>query len=490
MTATRMRPTTHCILKLATKIALVLATTLLLVVFAFLLIVSQLDPNRHKSKIEDFVKTRTGYAVRFEGPIQVTWFPVIRLEAEKMSLINPPDFQQQPFVGIEKSEIQVKWLPLFHKKIEMKDFVIEGLTVNLATNQQGLLNWDVFRQQSRPLSPVGQANVFPIPPTFSLDALSITNFRINWRDQQTKKRLTLKDLKLNAKQLAFGSPIAVDLAMAVEGDAMPISGTLTLTTDLLVDKTFDRIDLKKSHAEWVGADLMPSGSVHTGLLSIVNTEINIPLQTARLSGLELESGHINMFAEMKAEQLKDNPTLAGSIRIAPFNPRLALTEWGFATPDLNDPKAMAELGGKFCYKVTANQAAFSNISIVLDNSRLAGALTVKDFKHPGVTFDMAIDTIDTDRYLLKSAKSKGEKKNSQSHFDTKTIVAGLDWLKQLNAEGELAVGNLLFNKTTFRDLRLRVHSKQGMLKVDQSVQPKSPKPIQQSGLGVQIGCDQ
>ncbi|MEQ1484168.1 AsmA family protein [Methyloglobulus sp.] len=456
-------------LLLAGCLALILV--LVIAVFALPLLI---DPNNYKTDIAALIRDKTGRDVAFEGNITVTVFPWIGLRTEKIVVSNKPGFQELPFISVSKSDIKVKLLPLLAQKIEVNTIALDGLTLNLVKDKQGLSNWDDLIASSRPSPSAAPTNRDSqnISPGSALAALTvgditIQNAQINWNNQQTGKQLELKNIRFTANKFVFGEPIKIDMAMAVSGKELKFPGSIKLVTELRVDEKLDHFDLRDSQLDWISAKKPVAGQPLAAIINTPNADINVAQQTLKLSNLQLQSGDIKLAAEINGEHIMDKPSIQGSAVIAPFNPNVAMKQWELALPTMGDAKALTNLGLNLHFQATADQVEFTSLDVALDNSRGKGAVTIKGFTQPAVLFDLAVDTIDVDRYLPPTKSSKPIASPGMA-FAAGTFSVPLDWLRKLDAEGKLALGQLVFNRMTLQDVHLTLSSKKGVVKIGQT----------------------
>jgi AsmA protein len=457
-------------LLLAGCVALILV--LVIAVFALPLLI---DPNNYKTDIAALIRDKTGRDVAFEGNITVTVFPWIGLSTEKIVVSNKPGFQELPFISIAKSDIKVKLLPLFAQKIEVNTIALDGLILNLTKDKQGLSNWDdlIASNRQSPSPADVDNNTQNISPKSALAALTvggitIQNAQIKWDNQQTGKQLELKNINFTANKFVFGEPIKIDMAMTVSGKEFKFPGSVKLVTELRVDEELDHFDLKDSQLDWISAEKPADGQPLAAIINTPDADINVAQQTLKLSNLQLQSGDIKLAAEINGEHIMDKASIQGSAVIAPFNPSVAMKQWDIAFPTMSDAKALTNLDLNFHFQANADQVEFTSLEVALDNTHGKGAVTIKDFTQPSILFDLAVDTLDVDRYLAPPTKSNKPIVSPGMAFAAGTFSVPLDWLRKLDAEGKLALDKLMFNRMTMQDVHLTLSSKKGVVKIGQS----------------------
>ncbi len=99
-------------------------------------------------------------------------------------------------------------------------------------------------------------------------------------------------------------------------------------------------------------------------------------------------------------------------------------------------------------KADGEKLTLSGLNVKLDDSQIKGNLAISHYAKPLYTFDIDIDTVDVDRYLVASSSNKPS--------DAKTNDKPLDLsaLKALNADGSLRIANLKYGKTRASNVRI------------------------------------
>lgn len=112
------------------------------------------------------------------------------------------------------------------------------------------------------------------------------------------------------------------------------------------------------------------------------------------------------------------------------------------------------------------------MTIKFDDSTLSGKASVNNFDKPAVTFDLAVDTINIDRYLPKKATegSQSSAGNSASVPPPAAVaLIPVQTVRDLNINGLFAVQSLIVNGLTAQEASVKVVAKNGVLNSQQSV---------------------
>lgn len=473
-------------------LSIVAGIVLLLVLIAgaaFLLI----QPNNFKPEIIAAVKQKTGRNLVIDGDLKLAIFPALGLSTGKMTLSNMAGFEQASFASLEQSHINVELLPLLSKKIEITGVTLNGLILNLVQNQQGIGNWEDLtarktppsvstgtqsQQQITTAATVGTAAVLS---SFSMGAISIENAQVNWQDLQTGKNLQIKELQMNTGKANFNQPINVGLAYVVDNAETKITQTVKLSTLLTVNEQLDSFALSHfsvtltrrcvavNEQRVTTGDSIPNKSF-TSVLTIADSSVSLSQQMLKVTGLQLKAGDLMLDADISAEHLQDNnEAVHGKISVAEFNLAKFMKDFAITAPVMRDATALNKLAISVNVSATKNSLDLQNLALKLDDSTISGSTSIKNFAVPAVNFDLAVDTLDIDRYAPSVNKNQ---KSNMNRFIALTAGAALlpvETLRTLNVNGNLAVANLKVNNLKLQDVQLALAAKDGLVNSTQTV---------------------
>jgi len=451
----------------------IVAGLVLLVMLAVGVVVFFIDPNTFKPEIITAVKNNTGRDLVIEGDLKLAFFPTLGISTGKMLLNNVQGFGPQAFASLEESRISVELLPLLSKRIEVSGVVLTGLTLNLIKNQQGVKNWaDLIARKAVPIAtsiPPPQQLTPTALSTFAISGVTLVNAQINWQNLQTGKNLLFKELNLTTDKVSFNQPIAVDLAFVADNTNTKNSATIKLNTALTINEQFDTLALSHSNlqATTVGENI-PNKSLTT-LLTIADSAVSLPQQTLKVTGLQLKSGDLSLTADLSGEHIKDNPALQGTVNVAAFSPAKLMKDFAITAPVMRDANALNKLVMSANFTAEKNSLDLQNLIINLDETTIKGTTSVKNFATPAITFNLAIDTLDVDRYLPPV-----EKTQKPITSPTIALMAGaksipVETLRKLNIDGNLTVAKLKINDLNLQDVQQHLMTKDGLVTSTQTV---------------------
>ncbi|MCP5199660.1 MAG: AsmA family protein [Gammaproteobacteria bacterium] len=190
------------------------------------------DPNEHKDAIAAKVEEATGRKLSLEGPIELAFWPKIRLKAGPLALGNAPGFGDEPMFAADDIQIAVATLPLLSRRLEMDTVVLHGIRVNLARNADGISNFDDLAGGGGEESGGGEGLAAIV-----LGGVDIKDAALTWRDATTGQDVAIRNLNASTGALTFGDPVDFQLALtavanqpALDSD-VKLSGTVSYDLD-------------------------------------------------------------------------------------------------------------------------------------------------------------------------------------------------------------------------------------------------------------------
>ncbi|PKM10774.1 MAG: AsmA family protein [Gammaproteobacteria bacterium HGW-Gammaproteobacteria-3] len=451
------------------------AAIVLILVIAAVALPLFFNPNDFKPQIEAAVQEKIGRKLHIEGDLKLSLFPWLGLRTEKVTLDNSPEFQGPFLAQVEKSDIKVKLLPLLSQKIEIDRIVLEGLSLNLVKNEQGIANWSNLKAKPDKLTGASKAKISTAAPK-ALGALAIAgvtfkNANLDWNDKSSGSHILIKALNFETGTFTFAKPIPAKLDFILENPASRLTETVKLTSVLTLNEQldhiiFDAIDL----ATQTTTPSIPGGALDTHATAKI--DLDLSAQLVKISDLKLSSGDLKIAADISGTEIKDNPVFEGSVSIAPFNLGQFLRQRSIGLPDMSAADALARLSANFNLQATPTSADLQNIELQLDASTLKGSARIDNFSAPAITFNLAVNALDLDRYL--APESPEQKASSDIASPAAAVAAGasllpIETLQALDVNGLLAVDQIKVNNLSMQGLNLKLTANKGVIHTEQSI---------------------
>lgn len=126
---------------------------------------------------------------------------------------------------------------------------------------------------------------------------------------------------------------------------------------------------------------------------------------------------------------------------------------------------VADLAGK-------GSLSLNPLTIKFDDSTLTGDASVKNLSNPAIGFNLAVDSINVDRYLTQQAPNGG-KTGSGTNISTPPPAAvallPVETIRGLNIDGLFKVQSLVVNGLTAEQASVKIIAKNGILRTEQGV---------------------
>ncbi len=272
-------------------------------------------------------------------------------------------------------------------------------------------------------------------------------------------QLALKGDDLSAVLLAFDQGTLAEVLKKI-------------TVDIGIKGTSDDINLNPLNvkATFSGKDIPNSPA---DLVMTADTKVNLDKQTLSMRNMEVNGLGLNLKANVSAAQIKDKPAFSGDIAVTEFNFRKFMTQMKQELPFTADRQALTKVAVDTKFSGSTNNIEFKDLVLLLDDSTLAGDLSIKNFTRPRIKFGIDIDGVNVDHYLPPVAKSEaqtGAPKTAKNEASSGTPEAStaaelpVDMLRKLNAKGKLQVGNLIYSNLKLENIKLDVNAEEGLIK--------------------------
>lgn len=370
-------------------------------VIAAIVVAVLFDPNDYKDDIAAGVKEQTGRDLIIEGDLELSIFPWLAVQVGATELSNGDGFGDEPFARFESARVGVGLMALiFGGNIEAGTVSLDGLTLNLAVNNQGRANWQDFLDAADAEAPPAESADTPEAPTdgisgFNVAGIEVTNTTLSYSDAQTGTAIRLSDLNMLLGEIATDDSVlsvdGIDVNGLLEG-ATAVPTTLGLETD------------------GVSVDL---GS---------ETLTVAPLTLAML-GLDIE-------ADVAPMAYGDDLATDMSLVVAPFSLKNLMERMEIEPPPTADPSALgrASLAGRAL--LLPDALSLTEMELTLDDTTFTGDLSIP--RGDGeFAFTLVGDSINLDNYMAPVAEGDG----ASGAGDEAPIEIPVDLLRLMNARG-------------------------------------------------------
>ena len=387
-----------------------IALLVVAVVLFFVFFPKDLAAREAERRIEE----ATGRDLVLGGEIDLTFYPALGFSVENASLSNPEGFDdparrggaeeaETPFIAADRIVFAVALLPLLSGDIQVKNLIFEGADLRLRAKEDGSANWTfpTEEEQETTLEDLQLDNVQMIDSTITFDGAE-------------GEPISLEDVDARLTLASLDQPANLEAALDYRGERLTIDGAVA----------------------------QPRAILEKGASPL----------TVTVNGAPLEASYDGTF---------DSATgaLAGTINASGSSLRRLLAWLG--TPMEGDR-------GFGAYSVAGQMASEGNtISLTeavlrLDAIEARGALNLitQESGRLNVTGALSAASLDLNAYLPEPTQG-GEGVEVDTGWSTERL--DLTGLRALDANLNLTLGRLIFQRMNFTDVALGLRVANGAL---------------------------
>lgn len=410
-------------MKAVKLIVVALATLVVLLVAAVLILIAWVNPNDYRGGISQLARDQAGVALRLEGDLAWTLFPVLGFRASDVGIGLQPGAPE--LASIAELAVGVEVLPLFQRRLAVDAVHVDGMSLALQVDAQGRGNWetDAAEQTSEAGAPAAASS----SPTFAVDLASVqlTDAVIRYSDAAAGSDYRIDVARLQLSDVRFGEAFPLQLEADVAG-LFPAALPLSLSGDITIGQSADTIRL----------------AIKQLLLS-----------TLRSSGwVEVNRGG-------------DTRAFSGAINTSPVNLRQWLQSVGESAPPTRDKAAFSEARLELALQGDEQAIQLKPLVIQLDDSHISGELAVTDVSAQALAFTLALDRLDLDRYLAPDVETPSATPAPAGGGGDDDTVIPVESLRALNARGTLAIAELTVSDTAMTDAEVTVAAGDGQVQL-------------------------
>jgi AsmA protein len=405
--------------------AVALVATLFAALVVFVTVV--VDPNDYRPYIVNTVTVNTGRPLELTGDLGLKLWPCCSISVAGASLGNPPGFEadvpeDQAFAHVDEAAFSLKlWPLLVRRDVIVGTVTLDGLRLDLIRLADGRANWE-FTEPA--------ADAAPAEPGTGLTSLRVDGVRVRdgslrYRDLGAAHDFEVSGIRIDTDTVEYAESAVItspQLALTVTGTGLPDGGV--------------RASVR---ADRVAADLGEALAVHLDTLRV----------ELAAAGAELSLAGDGFYSDADA-------ALAGTFTLDPGSPRDLLTALMAEPYRPADGRALTRLAGRGEWALTSSALAVTGVQVTLDDSTLTGSAGIDDFAQGALSFDLALDRIDLDRYLPEPA-------GAASAPSSEPTSVPLDALADVMLNGRLRIGRLRASGVDVNDLALALNAANGQV---------------------------
>ena len=423
-----------------------------LFIAAIIVLVFVIDANSFKPRIQALAAEH-GIALNMRGDLRWAFWPAIGVAVNEVSLADN-ETPQAILAEVKKTSLLVAFVPLLKGDLQVKHVLVDGATINLAVNEQGVGNWEnILKQKDAPANqPQQEENANSKALTLSVEKISLHDSQINYADATKGSQLSLGNINLDVKDVNLkGNPFELDAAW----------DTLLSQTKTNQAPAKDSLHIKsKLHSSVVIGEGINSLALDKG-------ELELTIHAKDSTSFKIQYS-------VKVNDLKNNPNYQGKLAIPALNARQLLVAFGIPYKTANE-KALTDISVSSDIRGDKKSIVFNTLSLKIDKTRLDGSIAVTDFASQSVVVDLKGDDINADDYLpppLPTPIPTADGKAPVSASAPVVTATGneplvpVELLRKLNVDTKLAFNNILFSKLHMEKILLEANVNHGLAQLN------------------------
>ncbi len=420
------------------KILIALAVLVVVALGAVAALPFFIDVNAYKPTIEAKAKEALGRDLKLNGPIKLSIWPNIGVEASDVVLANVAGGQAKEMAKLKSLVVSVKLLPLLSKTVEIDSFVLNAPVINLEVDKAGKPNWQFGDQKAA--SPAGKPAAGGAPSgTIKLGDVRLVDGLVTYANLQTGDKQQLEAINVKVSLPDMDSPFKLN------GSAV---------------WNKEKVDL----------------DIATGALSKLQAGQTSPVKA------KVASKHLTLEFDGTATVKDTSTAAAGTVSVE--TPSIKdLAAWTGKPLANVQPNTMGKLAIKGKLALNGKKVDFTDAKIAIDAINATGALSVDaNAAKPVIKGNLDVDKLDVNPYLGPEQPAKpaqpaaAGKPGGQDWSDDPIDVSAL---KTFDADLAASAGQVIFRKMKTGKATVKLAVKDGRMALDLGV----PKPGLYEGEG-------
>ncbi|MDH4100218.1 MAG: AsmA family protein [Nitrospirota bacterium] len=488
--------------------------TLAIVVAAYLVLT--FDPNKYKPLLISYVKEQTQRTLAIEGDIKLALFPKLGIDLGKVSLSerNSPE----EFAAVNQLRLYLALLPLLHKEVVVDDIHIDGLRARIVKHRDGTTNYDDLAKGKKEEKKKEEG---AMPFALDVSGVKITNSAFTLQDEEKGRTFSVSSLEVSTGRLAGNVPTRLETRFRVQGDKPKIDASVHLATGLTLDLKAQHYALMKLNVEAkgeaagiTGLQMTARGDVDSDSTSksLVVQELSVSLKGKKgtddlemkldvprlqLSHDKVTSEKINLRAMLTQPGGRMDMTLGipalestprtfqaesvaidingtrgdnaikgsiatpvkGDLETKYFDLPAIRGDIGITNPKLPKGSMTLAMNGKARLELAAEKVSI-DLTTKVEGDTIISKLGVSGFDTPYYTFDIAIDRLDTDRWL--PPVPVGGQKQIATVLEPKKSI-DFSAIRTLKADGKLRIDQLKTRNLKATNIRIGLKAAGGSM---------------------------
>lgn len=452
-----------------------------------------INPNNYKTVVTDLVREKTGRELVISGDMHLQISPCLNMSCVfgKVRLANAAPFSKSTFIDSEQVKIELSlWSLLLKRRLHMKDIMLDGVTLNLLRNKDGVSNWQKLPEPTEtttealtdttkeaPAEPAAMNSgswqswlkkLLPNAIDLDLGKLQMTHINARYENRQTHEVFLLKDLQIKTGRLKEGRQfpfeagfnLTLDNNKAANKPATIRSGDIAMQGNATLFLQAPHLLLEDLRIEGtIKGKALPK----RGLKVILATNSDIQLQPQKITIKDFSLTHENVTLQGSGT-LEDfsSPRFNGALKIPECSPTDLLKQLKPGLPILQDAEALTRLSAGMLIKSDTERTEFTDLSVTVDETTTTGTITKQQVSPPAYEATIHLNHLNLDRY---SPKKKAAPSAIERQAGASSPLIPVNFLNTLLLQLDLQIDSLQLGGVKLSEVQMKIAGKEGILQL-------------------------
>ncbi len=489
----------------AVKISLIFIFALILVLGGTIIyLTTMFNPNDYKAEIIEAVKTQTGLDLIINGDMSLSVFPWLGVSVENIQVNSI----MGPLASVSLAKASTKLMPLFDGEVQIDGLTLDDLKLTWIIDELGKTALELSSADTTTSAGSNTSSVSNVGAAASITAITVGNIFINnaniiYHDQQLNQFHQLQNLNLKIQNASLSGSFPLHGQFDYSNQPDSYLQHVNFKAQLDASNYTQKIELNNVLIEANDAQLHADALISfineqpvinaviklenlqpSKFAKILNEplladnpialqlglELNLDLDkdTLMLSSLNVSSKQLNINGSLEAVAISSNPVFNGKLTLEPFNLQKLLAELNIPPIDTSDPTVLHDISANLAFKGTDNSLIVPELTLTLDDTTAEGELRIQHFDKPEVVFNLAVDTLNIDRYMAAvntPVNSTATAAPVAAKTSPDVLLLPIALLQELNITSQLRLGKLIASGLTTTNLRLELTANNGFIEM-------------------------
>lgn len=445
--------------RLVKSLLIVVASVVGIAVLALVAVLLFFDPNDYREQISAGVRDATGRDLTIEGELSLSIFPWLAIEMGPVSLGNAEGFSDLPFMQFKHASLSVRIVPLLlRREASVGTISIDGLLVNLEVAADGTTNWDDL-SGTESSAAAGDSATGSGPSRIDVGNIRVSNASAFYTDARTGDAYAITNLEISSDKIVADRPFDLDAEFNFSANPGDLGGHIAIraTVTMAEGATQGMIEGLNVAGELRG---IASQAVDFNFNSRSIT-FDTVAERLNLGELDLAILGVSMSAIVEPFSYSGSPQAKAELRVAEFSLKELMLALDLEPPATANNRALSRVYFSANATLGADSLTLDSLTLALDDSAMAGSMSLPINESGALRFDLHVDTINLDDYMAPADTAAAAVADDSGD----DIEIPVDLIRSLNANGRFRIDRAFLAGMEFTNLELGLRSSDGRLRL-------------------------